>query len=148
MSDFNETEIFFDRFSKNTQISNFVKTPAVGAEWLLADWRAGGRTETDIAKLTIAFPIFADAPEKCNVQRLMLYIVKRLATECGSLQNTHKVVAACSHIQNRWCTCYQKTYVSCSIHILHYNVITFVSQRYFMVICISSCFTSLASSLL
>ena len=135
-------------FRKNTAISNFVKIRAIGAEWLHADGRADGRTETDIAKLTASFPNFDDAPEKCNVQWLMLYLVERLVTECGSLQNTHKLVAECAHIQHRLCIRYQKTYVSCSIHILHYNVITSVSQRCFMVICIFSCFTSLAAALL
>ena len=46
---------------------------------------AGVRAETDIAKLTVAFPNFADAPEKCDVQWLMLYLVERLVTECSSL---------------------------------------------------------------
>jgi len=46
LSDFNKTEIIFDRFSKNTQISNFVKIRAVGAEWLHADGRAYGQKQT------------------------------------------------------------------------------------------------------
>jgi hypothetical protein len=39
LSDFNETWIFFDRFSKNPQISSFVKIRPVGAELFLAEGR-------------------------------------------------------------------------------------------------------------
>ena len=42
LSDFNETWIFLDRYSKNTQISNLMKIHPVGAGVLHADrqtWR-------------------------------------------------------------------------------------------------------------
>jgi len=139
-------KIFRHIFEKYSNIK-FRETPCSTSKVAAWGW-AGGWRETDIVKLTVAFPNVADAPEKCNVQWLMLYLVERLDTECGSLQNTHKVVAECAHIQHKRRIRYQKTYVSCSIHILHYNIIIFVSQRCFMVICISSCFTSLATSLL
>jgi hypothetical protein len=37
LSDFNETTNFLERFSKNTQISNFMKIRLVGAELFHAD---------------------------------------------------------------------------------------------------------------
>jgi hypothetical protein len=55
-SDFNETRIFFYRFVKNTQISNFMKILLVEDELFCADGR------TDI-KLTVAFRNFA---KRCN----------------------------------------------------------------------------------
>ena len=45
---------FFDRFSKNAQISNLLKTRPVGAELLHADGR--------MTKLIAAFRNFANAP--------------------------------------------------------------------------------------
>jgi len=38
LSDFNETD-FFDKFSKNTQISNLIKIHPVGGEFFHADWQ-------------------------------------------------------------------------------------------------------------
>jgi len=38
---------FLDRFSKNTQISNFVKIRSVGAELIHADGRTDGYDEAD-----------------------------------------------------------------------------------------------------
>jgi hypothetical protein len=54
-----------DRFSKNTQISNFMTTLLVGAEVLHA---ADGRTDKqiEITRPIITFPNFANAPEKQN----------------------------------------------------------------------------------
>jgi hypothetical protein len=40
----NETWIFFDRFSKNTQVPNFMKNRPVGAELFHEGWRAGGQS--------------------------------------------------------------------------------------------------------
>jgi len=37
--------IFLDRFSKNTQISNFIKIRPVGAELFHADGRLDGQTD-------------------------------------------------------------------------------------------------------
>jgi len=44
------------RFLKGTEISDFTKISPVGAELFLAD------RQTDITKLTIAFPSFPNAP--------------------------------------------------------------------------------------
>jgi len=55
LSDFNETWIF-PSFSKNTQISNFMKIRRVGTEF----FHAGGRADT---KLTVAFRNFVKAPK-------------------------------------------------------------------------------------
>ena len=57
LSDFNVTWIFLDRFSKNTQISNFMKIRPVGAGLFFADRR------TDMTNLIIAFRNFANAPK-------------------------------------------------------------------------------------
>jgi hypothetical protein len=46
-----------DRFSKNTQIPNFMKICPVGAELLRADRR------TDMTKLIVAIRNFANAPK-------------------------------------------------------------------------------------
>ena len=56
MSDFNET--FFDIFSENLQIKNFMKIRPVGTELFYADGR------TDMTKLIFAFHNFANAPKK------------------------------------------------------------------------------------
>jgi hypothetical protein len=49
LSDFNETWIFLDRFSRNPKISNFMKIRPDGAEVFQAD----GRTQTDVTKLIL-----------------------------------------------------------------------------------------------
>jgi len=51
---------FFDRSSKSTQISNFMKIRAVGAHFFHAD----GRTDTDMTKLTATFSNFGNEPTK------------------------------------------------------------------------------------
>ena len=50
-------ENFFDRFSENTQISNFMKIPSVRTELLHVDRRTDGRTDiqTVMTKLIVAF---------------------------------------------------------------------------------------------
>jgi len=48
-------------FSKNYQISNFMKIRPVRAEFLHVDGRIGG--QTDMAKLTITLGNFANAPK-------------------------------------------------------------------------------------
>ena len=68
LSDFNENLNFLDRFSKNTQISNFVKMHPQRADM----FHVGGRgwTETDrqidTTKQIVAFCILVNAPESEN----------------------------------------------------------------------------------
>jgi hypothetical protein len=58
LSDFNSTWIFLDKFSKKkSQISNLMKIRPVGAELFHEDG------QTDMTKLTITFPNFANAPK-------------------------------------------------------------------------------------
>jgi hypothetical protein len=56
---------FLHRFSKNPQISNFVKIRPVGAELFYADEQTDGRR--DMTELTVAFRNSANAPK--NTQR-------------------------------------------------------------------------------
>ena len=64
LSDFNESCKFLDRFSKNAEISNFMKIRAVGAQLLHAGGRAGRLSDrqTDMTKIIIALSSFANAP--------------------------------------------------------------------------------------
>ena len=57
----------FFLFSKNTQISNFIKISLVGAQLFHADGRTDWRTVTK--KLIVAFRNFANAPKKCYNQQ-------------------------------------------------------------------------------
>jgi hypothetical protein len=61
LSDFNETSIFFDRVSKNNQISNFMKIHPVEAELFHADRRTDGWTY--MRKLKVTFRNFANVPK-------------------------------------------------------------------------------------
>ena len=61
LSDFNETRFFLDRFSKSSQMSNFIKIRPVGAE----SFREDGRT--DITKLVVALRTFAIAPRNLKI---------------------------------------------------------------------------------
>jgi hypothetical protein len=54
-----------DRFSKNTQISNFMKVYTLEAELFRADGRMNGQT-TDMAKIIVAFRNFANAAKLAN----------------------------------------------------------------------------------
>jgi len=58
LSDFNATSIFLDSFSKNSKISNFVKTRPVGSDLFHADGR------TVMSKLVVAFHKFVNTPKK------------------------------------------------------------------------------------
>ena len=49
--------MFLDRFSKNSQVSNFVKIPPVAAELFHLDGRVDART--DMTQLIVAFRNFA-----------------------------------------------------------------------------------------
>ena len=51
---------FLDRFSKTTELLNFMKISLVGAGF----FRADGQTDTDMTKLIVAFRNFANAPKK------------------------------------------------------------------------------------
>jgi len=58
LTDSNET-IFLDRFTKNAQISYFIKLRTLGAEL----FHAGVRTDIETKKLTAAFRNIANAPK-------------------------------------------------------------------------------------
>jgi hypothetical protein len=53
---------FFDRFSKNTQVSNFIKILPMGAELFHADGRI------DMTRLLVAFRNFANASKRVTVK--------------------------------------------------------------------------------
>jgi len=55
---------FLDRFSRNIQISNFMKIPTVGTEFSHADGR------TDITNLIVVFRCFSKAPKKTLLYRV------------------------------------------------------------------------------
>jgi len=67
--DFNETWIFRDRFSKNTQISNLMKIRPVGAWFSHAD----GRTDM---KLVVAYAILR-TPLKSGRNQLFDYLCRQ-----------------------------------------------------------------------
>jgi hypothetical protein len=55
---------FLDRYSKNTQIANFMKIWHLGADLFHAEGRIDG--QTDMTKLTVAFRNSAKAPKKAD----------------------------------------------------------------------------------
>ena len=62
LSDLNETWIFLNIFSKNIQISNFIKICLVGAELFHTDG------QTDMTKQIAAFGNSANAPKNYSFQ--------------------------------------------------------------------------------
>lgn len=61
---------FFDRFSKKTQTSNFMKILPVRAELFHSDGRKDGETDrqTDMSKQIVAFGNFVIAPKTATKQ--------------------------------------------------------------------------------
>jgi len=57
---------FFDRFSKNPQISNFMKIRQVGAEFHADGWTD---RRTDMTKLMATFRNIANAPKNWSLGR-------------------------------------------------------------------------------
>jgi hypothetical protein len=53
--------MFFDRFSRNPQMLNFMTIPPVGFQLSHVDGQTGGRT--DMTKLIVAFHNCANAPK-------------------------------------------------------------------------------------
>ena len=63
-----------DRFSKNTQIPNFMKIRPVAAELFHPDG------QTDMTKPTVAFRSFTNAPKNCQMSRDQLVITSLCLT--------------------------------------------------------------------
>jgi len=74
---------FLDRFSKGTQISNFMKIRPVGAELFYADRRTDG--QTNMTKLTVAFRSLANAPK---IIELILY--RKIVAVYSEIHTKHK----------------------------------------------------------
>ena len=74
---------FSTDFSKNSQISNFMKTRAVGAELFHTDGRAGRQTDRHMAKLIAAFLNFGNAPK-------MLFVLRYRVPTPFALSSNHK----------------------------------------------------------
>jgi hypothetical protein len=60
---------FLDRFSKNTQTSNFTKIPSVEVELFHADG------QTTMTTLTVAFPYFAKALKNEDTKYPMIRVL-------------------------------------------------------------------------
>ena len=58
---------FIARFSKNTQISNYMKIRSVGAELLFHSDGQSEYRETDMTKPMVAFCNFENAPKNCYI---------------------------------------------------------------------------------
>ena len=69
---------FFDRFSKNTQISNFVEIRSVGAELFHADGRTDRHDETDsrFRNFANAHKIMPDLPRLSQYCVICIYLTR------------------------------------------------------------------------
>jgi len=82
LSDFNQNLIFFDRFSRNPQITIFIAIHPVRAELFHAErrtdeWTGGGTDgQTDIRRLTVVYRSFANTPK--NWSTIPLYSSKSI----------------------------------------------------------------------
>jgi len=72
---------FLYRFSKNIQISNFMKIHVLGAYFFDAEGRTDKRTDgqTDMTKLIVVFHNFANAP-KSEKKYLFIRLMKTILT--------------------------------------------------------------------
>jgi hypothetical protein len=75
---------FLDRFSKKNQISNFTKIRPVEAELFHADGR------TDMTKLIVAFPYFANAPKTAPYSTVALFIAVAVEARNWPLKKTSR----------------------------------------------------------
>jgi hypothetical protein len=69
LSDFNKTWFFFDKFSKNTQISNFIKIRTMATEFFFPFGREDADRRTDMTKLIVAFRNIANASKSDSFNR-------------------------------------------------------------------------------
>ena len=102
LADCNETWIFWTRFSKNSQKSNFMKILPVGASCSL---RTDGQTDrqtdgpTDMTKLIVALLNYANAPNNTHILlrkilSIFIAILRARATRLDSSSANHIVTAA------------------------------------------------------
>ena len=91
---------FLNRFSKNTQISNFMKIRPVGAQFFFADGRADRRTESekDRTKLIVAFHYFPNATKSALVMRS--FYLHFTPADVTVKQTTHRSIRACRPLKS------------------------------------------------
>jgi len=84
LADINENWNYLDRFSKNTQISNFMKMRPVGAELFNEDERTDGQadmTKVTVARLKLISVFFCRSHNK---QRLLIvFITEKECVYCA-----------------------------------------------------------------
>jgi hypothetical protein len=82
LADINETWNYLDRFSKNTQISNFIKMRPVGAELFNEDGRTGRHDKGNSRSPKINFGVFFCRSH--NKQRLLIvFITEKECVYCA-----------------------------------------------------------------